>query len=1245
MIQDCPKDTSEIERELTSNFLVIKTELGTESHNNNRHHPTKLNTIINLDKCRVASKHRIGNRQAAGLMVHVVLERNERPSTNQLILLTNIYIRPRASYTELANLLSDIIARSAGKMSRLVIAGDLNASAPGWDPCHVEIDRKARERVDYHELKIIRGNTLSYFATKHGLSFLKQNSQEPKPTFVTKTGSEKLVAWIDAVLVGSKAARIWHSITVSWNHERAVTAMDDQGMNRSHGMLTVNNCKSQQDKGAAYTHRYRANKISADHLVELTVRTRKTRNNWQLAEREQQIARLESLTNAIMTTALRLQETHAKTLVRRIRNSCDTEQLVKRLVKLDRKIKKLNKFKPLYAHVPALCSLKRKNQKHQRAKKKLINQLKRRIENDPNDLWTRVHRSEKHLFKEAAHSGQMIETQDQLDQLATKLFPQAIDRNLPIHILEQHEPIYLKDQELLLAERTLRNKKYTGPDGLRFSIFNRIISLVPELIRDVAKMSFRTGHIPDYCTQTQGILIPKKAQGKFRVVHIATPMAAYLEVIALNRLEFALESKGLKDRHQYGFTRHRGRHDLVASIIASIAKHRVHVRENYADKATAKHNQTTIVSLDVLGAFDNVDQVSIIEKLYRELGSDPIKHWVKSFMLNRNIKIKYQKLASKSLGVYRGVPQGSALGPILWNYSIHDIQQRINLSDPFIELVAYADDLTLISHGSDNHRSTQRALDQINQYIRDRKLEISTEKSELIHIIGPGRRPKEYELPRLTISDCVIEAKNRLKILGIPITQTLLLYIEDEGIQQKLANSKRLLRYLKASRIVCNMNEWKVLFEALVKSILIYNFIPMLAIDVRAQIWADKNMIYTIMYALGLSKHTSHNLIQILTNCETAYETAYRQISIRATEANISGDLREVYMTLKEILLHDGLLSYIQKTAQPVPGDQRTQRPVSTTSRAQLTTIRHHFNPKLEMQTCKGIPNRAGSLAWVISNHIAKERTKQPVCTAALVLFNNIPQASILKEEHIYNQFYSINYYNTLATLWKRAQDNRLTSSLIINEADSTAQALLNLANRDSKVIKLRELLAARNMVVHLADKASMTELISCVRRASAKTEQMWVQCNWPPVSLRKLRNQNIKILETMQTSRRNRQLTRTMRSLCSDQKWWTKIALDQLSNQTLMMLSGLVTNSCRQLVRGELARDQTTYPGCACDRSQTDEPSTLIHRLTCCPLTKGALGPFKQSDPLTKARRILTEKDKSLTKEELLRILTRLVI
>jgi len=57
-------------------------------------------------------------------------------------------------------------------------------------------------------------------------------------------------------------------------------------------------------------------------------------------------------------------------------------------------------------------------------------------------------------------------------------------------------------------------------------------------------------------------------------------MAACLEIIALNRLEHALETKRLKHPEQYGFCRSKGRHDLIAKLIAEMARHRSEVRQH-----------------------------------------------------------------------------------------------------------------------------------------------------------------------------------------------------------------------------------------------------------------------------------------------------------------------------------------------------------------------------------------------------------------------------------------------------------------------------------------------------------------------------------------------------------------------------------------------------------------------------------------------------------------------------------------
>jgi len=197
--------------------------------------------------------------------------------------------------------------------------------------------------------------------------------------------------------------------------------------------------------------------------------------------------------------------------------------------------------------------LKRERDRLRRIKKtksKLIKKLKQRVGREDLELWTRV-RLVRQLDQSADgtsnpedHTG--IKTQADIDELALTLIPQMTrppSEDLPVEIMEQHEPIWINDQELVTVEHMVRNKKYTGPDNIRFTVFKRIVDLEPELIRDLARMSFAAGHIPDHCKETLGTLIPKKAPGKYRVVHIASPLTAYLELIALNRLEVALETK------------------------------------------------------------------------------------------------------------------------------------------------------------------------------------------------------------------------------------------------------------------------------------------------------------------------------------------------------------------------------------------------------------------------------------------------------------------------------------------------------------------------------------------------------------------------------------------------------------------------------------------------------------------------------------------------------------------------------
>jgi len=149
--------------------------------------------------------------------------------------------------------------------------------------------------------------------------------------------------------------------------------------------------------------------------------------------------------------------------------------------------------------------------------------------------------------------------------------------------------------------------------------------------------------------------------------------------------------------------------------------------------------------------------------------------------------------------------------------------------------MAYADDLTILCNGSKNHPFVQRALNRINRYLKENGLEVSGEKSELMHVLGPGRRPRKEDLPTYRIDDQTIKPKNKIKILGVTITEQLLLDTEEEDMTARLDKARKLLRHLSINRIVMNNLEWNTLFEAYLKSLLIHNFIPLLALDSRAR--------------------------------------------------------------------------------------------------------------------------------------------------------------------------------------------------------------------------------------------------------------------------------------------------------------------------------------------------------------------------------------------------------------------------
>ena len=99
--------------------------------------------------------------------------------------------------------------------------------------------------------------------------------------------------------------------------------------------------------------------------------------------------------------------------------------------------------------------------------------------------------------------------------------------------------------------------------------------------------------------------------------------------------------------------------------------------------------QTDIIFLDLSKAFDSVPHNLLLLKLQGFGINGHLLSWFSDYLNNRKQRVVLNGYSSKYLKVYSGVPQGSILGPLLFNLYINDITDNLPGAN---NLYMYADD-------------------------------------------------------------------------------------------------------------------------------------------------------------------------------------------------------------------------------------------------------------------------------------------------------------------------------------------------------------------------------------------------------------------------------------------------------------------------------------------------------------------------------------------------------------------------
>ncbi|KAK4315302.1 hypothetical protein Pmani_013473 [Petrolisthes manimaculis] len=124
------------------------------------------------------------------------------------------------------------------------------------------------------------------------------------------------------------------------------------------------------------------------------------------------------------------------------------------------------------------------------------------------------------------------------------------------------------------------------------------------------------------------------------------------------RLTTHLEEQYLLSERQFGFRKGRSEADLNLLLV------------NEWSDALDQGRPTAVLALDIEGAFDRVWHPALVERLHAAGLSGGALELLRHYLLERHLKVVHNGQQSSPCNIEAGVPQGSVLGPLLWNLSL-----------------------------------------------------------------------------------------------------------------------------------------------------------------------------------------------------------------------------------------------------------------------------------------------------------------------------------------------------------------------------------------------------------------------------------------------------------------------------------------------------------------------------------------------------------------------------------------------
>lgn len=323
--------------------------------------------------------------------------------------------------------------------------------------------------------------------------------------------------------------------------------------------------------------------------------------------------------------------------------------------------------------------------------------------------------------------------------------------------------------EVQMAVSRFQDKKAPGLDGIPNVVLKEVVRCCPDQLLKLMNCCLQRGSFPTIWKRQKLVLLPKEGKpledpSSYRPLCMIDTCGKLLEGIICRRLEECIDSaKGLSET-QYGFRKNRSTIGAIKAVIDT-AKEAI---EGKIWKNGSKE-YCVVVTLDVKNAFNTAKWGNIVNALSRLSIPTYLLAMVRDYFSNR-VLVYDTNVGIKEHEVTGGVPQGSVLGPLLWNV-MYDGVLRLSLPER-VKIIGFADDIALVivAKTVDEAKTvTEGSVCVVRTWLASMGLTLAEQKTEAVLITS--RKKTEYI--RLHIGGCEINTKDSLKYLGVMIDNRL----------------------------------------------------------------------------------------------------------------------------------------------------------------------------------------------------------------------------------------------------------------------------------------------------------------------------------------------------------------------------------------------------------------------------------------------------------------------------------------